>query len=108
MPSGPSRSLPHDLRDMSLGGPPHPRLALSPPGARGTLALVADPAVFVMFYVVLSQQKVSRELLTAPATARGCGAHLRKQVQDSVTHGTGGVGPFPAGRAASSAPSIDR
>ena len=60
------------------------------------LSIAAGPAVRVMQYAVLSQQKVSRELLAGSFAARGCGAHLRKQVQDSVTHGTGGVGPIPA------------
>ncbi len=47
-----------------------------------------------MIYVVLSQQNESRELLPGRSAGRGCGAHLRKQVQGSVAHGTGGVGPF--------------
>ncbi len=55
---------------------------------------MADPAVLVMIYVVLSQQNESRELLAGRSDARCCGAHLRKQVQGSVAHGTGGVGPF--------------
>lgn len=55
---------------------------------------MVGPAVFVMIFVVLSQQIESRELL-AGRNARGCGAHLRKQVQGSDAHGTGGVGHFP-------------
>ncbi len=55
---------------------------------------MADPAVLVMIYVVLSQQNESRELLPGRSAGRGCGAHLRKQVQGSVAHGTGGVGPL--------------
>jgi hypothetical protein len=47
--------------------------------------------VYVMIYVVLSQQNESRELLTARDDSRRRGTHLRKQVQDSVAHGTGGV-----------------
>lgn len=47
-----------------------------------------------MIYVVLSQQNESRELLAERSAVRCCGAHLRKQVQGSVAHGTGGVGPF--------------
>ncbi len=49
-----------------------------------------------MIYVVLSQQNESRELLPGRSAARGCGALLRKQVQGSVAHGTGGVSPLPS------------
>ncbi len=58
------------------------------------LSIAADPAVLVMHYAVLSQQNESRELPTARCSARGRGAHLRKQVQGSVAHGTGGDGFF--------------
>lgn len=54
-----------------------------------------DPAVYVMIDVVLSQQNESRELLTARDNSRRRGTHLRKQVQGSVAHGTGGVTHSP-------------
>ncbi len=44
-----------------------------------------------MIYVVLSQQKVSREPLTERDDVLRRGTHLRAQVQGSVAHGTGGV-----------------
>jgi hypothetical protein len=47
--------------------------------------------VYVMFDVVLSQQNESREPLTAPDIWPRRGTHLRRQVQGSVAHGTGGV-----------------
>lgn len=60
------------------------------------LSIAAGPAVLVMHYAVSSQQKVSRELPAVRCAVRGRGTHLRKQVQDSVAHGTGGAGAFPS------------
>ncbi len=59
------------------------------------LSIVAGPAVLVMHYAVLSQQKVSRELPAVRCSVRGRGTHLRKQVQGSVAHGTSGGGSLP-------------
>ncbi len=59
------------------------------------LSIAAGPAVLVMHYAVLSQQKVSRELPAVRCSVRGRGTHLRKQVQGSVAHGTSGGGSLP-------------